>query len=365
MTDTTEFTGKSGLTERFFAGTARPGKSFRDECEELLARCQASLGRKPQLLRMHVSDIANQAGIAAALTASLGAAVAVVGQAPICGSRLAVEAYALEPSVPSMLTDGVLSLRLRNYELLFLGSALTNEEGSGPQMTAELQAAAAVLAQRGASLADNLQRTWIYCRDIDNNYAALVAARRRYFTAAGLTADSHYIASTGIEAQSHPHDRLVRMDSFALLGHEAAQIEYMEALTHLSPTHVYGVTFERGTRIIYGDRSHYLLSGTASIDREGRTLHVGDVQAQAERMVDNVSALLENHGAVLKDLRQAVVYLRDAADASLVEAVLSRRLPAGLPRIMVRGSVCRPEWLVEMDGIAVNEQGDSRFKEFC
>ena len=42
------------------------------------------------------------------------------------------------PSSPA-LADGVLSLRLRNYELLFMGSALTSERGSGPQMAAELR----------------------------------------------------------------------------------------------------------------------------------------------------------------------------------------------------------------------------------
>ena len=364
MTDTSIFTGKSGLTERFFAGTAEPGKSFRDGCEELLARCQAALGRVPAVMRLHVSDIANQAGVVEELTASLSASVAVVGQAPTGGSRVAMEAYALDSASPT-LADGVLSIPLRHYELLFMGSAATSERGSGPQMTAELQAVAAVLAHRGGTLANNLQRTWIYCRDIDNNYMGLVEARRRYFTEHGLTADTHYIASTGIEGQSHPHDQLVRMDSFALFGHEPAQIEYMQALDHLSPTHVYGVTFERGTRIIYGDRSHYLLSGTASIDRDGKILYECDVVAQAERVIDNVTALLENHGGTLADLRQAVVYLRDPADAAPVEAVMSRRLSAETPRIMVKGPVCRPGWLVELDGVAVNAQGDSRFKEFC
>ena len=365
MTDTSIFTGKSGLTERFFAGTARPGKSFRGECEELLARCRESLGGGPAVMRLHVSDIANQAAVVETLTAAMGVSVAVVGQAPVCGSRVAMEAYTMDlPSSPS-LADGVLSLRLRNYELLFMGSAPTSERGSGPQMAAELRAVAEVLARRGGTIANNLQRTWIYCRDIDNNYAGLVESRRRYFTEQGLTADTHYIASTGIEGQSHPHDRLVRMDSFALFGHDPAQIEYMQALDNLSPTHVYGVTFERGTRIIYGDRSHYLLSGTASIDRHGKTLYECDVVAQAERVIDNVTALLENHGGTLADMRQAVVYLRDPADAGLVEAVMSRRLSAEMPRIMVKGSVCRPGWLVELDGMAVNANGDPRFKEFC
>jgi hypothetical protein len=44
---------------------------------------------------------------------------------------------------------------------------------------------------------------------------------------------------------------------------------------------------------------------------------------------------------------------------------LRERLPQSLPRIMVYGSVCRPEWLVEMEAVGVNGVGDSRFKDFA
>ena len=191
-----------------------------------------------------------------------------------------------------------------------------------------------------------------------------MTARRELFRQYGLMPGTHFIASTGIEGMSDPHDRLVRMDSFALFGHRPEQIEYLQAPGHLSPTHVYGVTFERGTRIVYGDRSHFYISGTASIDREGKIVHPRDVRRQTERLVDNVEALLAGRGAVLADLKQAVVYLRDPTDRETVEAVLARRLSPDTARIMVRGAVCRPGWLVEMDGIAVNAGGDSRFERF-
>ena len=123
------------------------------------------------------------------------------------------------------------------------------------------------------------------------------------------------------------------------------------------------MTFERGTRIIYGDRSHYSISGTASIDSEGRIVYPGDSVRQAERLVDNVEALLENHGGKLTDLKQATVYLRDPADTRAVETVLECRLAPWTARIMVKGAVCRPGWLVEMDAIAVNENGNTIFRD--
>ena len=44
----------------------------------------------------------------------------------------------------------------------------------------------------------NLIRTWIYVTNIDVNYQGVVEARNDIFDKEGLTADTHYIASTGI-----------------------------------------------------------------------------------------------------------------------------------------------------------------------
>ena len=228
-------------------------------------------------------------------------------------------------------------------------------------MHEEFENAEKVIASCGGTIAENLHRTWIYCRDIDNNYSGLVEARKAFFDQRGLTVDTHYITSTGIEGVCGVPGRLVRMDSFALFGHKEEQIQYLHAPEMLSPTHIYGVTFERGTRIIYGDRSCYYISGTASIDKAGNVVHEGDVVRQTRRLLENVAALLENGGGKLDDLRQAVIYLRDPADAEKVNAVLEKYLPAHTARLMVRGSICRPAWLVEMDAIAVNSCGNAAF----
>jgi enamine deaminase RidA (YjgF/YER057c/UK114 family) len=138
----------------------------------------------------------------------------------------------------------------------------------------------------------------------------------------------------------------------------------MHALDHMPPTHLYNVTFERGTRVIYGDRSHFYISGTASIDEKGNVAHPGDVRAQTRRMVENVDVLLRNHGGSIGDMKVAIIYLRNSADASAVESELEKLIPSTLPRIVLTAPVCRPGWLVEMEGIAVNNLGDRKFKSF-
>ncbi|MBS1368964.1 MAG: hypothetical protein HPZ91_03310 [Lentisphaeria bacterium] len=363
MTTRSTFSAPGALAETFFAMSSVPGRNFREEAEELLARYrEASAGTLPVWIRFHLSDIANQAK---ELRELFGRDAATVGQPPAGNARIALEAYHLSPEAEAHREGTLLELRLKHYRQLFFRTGELVSRGSGPQMREEFDEAEHTLSRFGGTVAENLQRTWIYCRDIDNNYENLVIARRELFRKYGLTEKTHYIASTGIEGSSDPYWRLVRMDSFALFGHRPEQIEYMQALDHLSPTHVYGVTFERGTRIIYGDRSHYYISGTASIDRDGAVVHPRNVAKQTERLVENVEALLTNHGGTLSDLKQAVVYLRDPADAAAVEAVLAGRLSPETARIMVKGTVCRPGWLVEMDGIAVNANGNPAFERFA
>ena len=59
------------------------------------------------------------------------------------------------------------------------------------------------------------------------------------------------------------------MDTYAVKGLQPGQIQFLYAPTHLNPTYEYGVTFERGTAVTYGDRKQIFISGTASIDNKG------------------------------------------------------------------------------------------------
>lgn len=63
----------------------------------------------------------------------------------------------------------------------------------------------------------------------------------------------------------------------------------------------------------------------------------------------------------LSDLKQAIVYLRDWADRETVRNRLMDSPLAAVPHVMLKAPVCRPGWLVEIDGIAVNGAGESAF----
>ena len=72
-------------------------------------------------------------------------------------------------------------------------------------------------------------------------------------------------------------------------------------------------------------------------------------------MWENVSALLDAATFGWQDVGQILVYLRDSADYSVVNAMFEQRFP-DIPRIIVHAPVCRPGWLVEMECMAMKKR---------
>ena len=70
-------------------------------------------------------------------------------------------------------------------------------------------------------------------------------------------------------------------------------------------------SFARGMRIDIGTVVILLISGTASIDDAGNTVHVGDFRAQCRRTYENITGLLESEGASWHDIVRTSCYLRD------------------------------------------------------
>jgi enamine deaminase RidA (YjgF/YER057c/UK114 family) len=195
-------------------------------------------------------------------------------------------------------------------------------------------------------------RTWWFVQDMDDDYQGLVNARNDFFHTHGLTADTHYIASTGITG-AHPEPSVrVSLDSYAISGLSPEQLEFLSAPDFLCPTHDYGVAFERATAVSYADRRHIFISGTASIDRYGKIVHPGDVIDQLDRALENIKALLSEAAAEFSDLASILVYLRDPEDGPVIESALRERL-GNIPFILVHAPVCRPGWLIEIEGMAV------------
>ena len=321
------------------------------------AYSKATSGKTVLLRRFFLSDPAGQAGrLEAALRALPAAATSVIGQPPLDGTKIAAWVYAVEGGE---FKDGIFTHN--GYEHVWTGGMQSEEDGSEAQMAEIFKEYDSILAEKDMTVAENCIRTWIFVRDVDSNYGGVVKGRRDYFDRIGLTPDTHFISSTGIAGFSADPRQLVRMDAYSIKGLKDEQIQYLHAYDYLSPTALYGVTFERGTAVTYGDRKHIFISGTASIDKEGNVLHVDDPRKQTERMLENVDALLKEAEAGFEDIQYSIVYLRNATDYQCVCEVLQRDCP-NLNPIYVLAPVCRPTWLVEMECMAVTGDGDKSFE---
>lgn len=337
-----------------------------DAVERRYETARQSLNLPPEsavFRRIFVSDAMNQATPVResrlyAADEEGPVAVSLVQQPPLPEAKLALLAYHIEGGAPlekERLAQKHLLIRRNGLGHLWSTRLCAGAYGSAASPATQTKAIfdelIATLSRRGASLRDHCVRTWIYLKDVDVFYQGMVESRTALFEQEGLTRDTHYIASTGIEgACAHRYD-LVAMDAYSILGLAPQQTSYLNDFDRLCATKDYNVTFERGTRIAYADRAHHFISGTASIDNAGRVLHPGDVLRQLERALENVDALLRSGGASLADMMYFTVYLRDPTDFARIAPALAERFP-DLPVHIVQGAVCRPEWLVEVEGIA-------------
>lgn len=319
--------------------------------------------------RFYVSDAANQCdflrGHSLVRALEPSGVVGFVEQPPLSGAKVALLLWFVESDAPierrvEMLPEGNF-VSLQAGELTYYMQCVrfgddAESEDAERQTRRAFEAHRSQLAARGLNLADHCHRTWIYVRDVDRHYAAVVKVRNDIFDAEGLTKETHYIASTGIGGASESRKALVAIDFLSIKGLQAEQVGYLQALDYLDPTHEYGVAFERGARLDLPAGRHLLISGTASIDKHGECVHRGDVMTQAGRLFLNIEKLLEAGGGTLADVRYFLVYLRDVADYVAVARYMRLRFPS-TPCLITEARVCRPEWLIEVECIAVKANG--------
>ncbi len=130
-------------------------------------------------------------------------------------------------------------------------------------------------------------------------------------------------------------------------------------LTVLNEAYDYGSAFSRGMRIELGQFVLLLISGTASIDDQGRTLYAGDFRAQTRRTFENIRALLESEGATWKDIVRTTCYLRDierdyqAFNEERVNFYREQGLNPVPASTGIQAILCRPDLLIEIEAIAM------------
>jgi enamine deaminase RidA (YjgF/YER057c/UK114 family) len=98
------------------------------------------------------------------------------------------------------------------------------------------------------------------------------------------------------------------------------------------------------------------LRGQIGQDLETReSVGISDVSAQTEKAMENVAILLDEAGSRLEDIVKVTIYITDPQYREAVYLVVGKWLKGVYPVStgLVVSALARPEWVVEIDVIAV------------
>ncbi|HXS75297.1 MAG TPA: Rid family hydrolase [Terracidiphilus sp.] len=127
-----------------------------------------------------------------------------------------------------------------------------------------------------------------------------------------------------------------------------------EAYAYTKPS-----SFSRGMRIDLNGLTILLISGTASIDENGVSVHIGDFRAQLRRTYENITGLLKSEGCTWHDIVRTSCYLRDidrdyeAFNEERTKFFAEQGLDPLPASTGIQAHLCRPELLIEIEAIAM------------
>jgi enamine deaminase RidA (YjgF/YER057c/UK114 family) len=215
-----------------------------------------------------------------------------------------------------------------------------------PQTRATLEGIEEALDQVGMSF-DHVVRTWLFIDRILEWYAAFNGVRTRFFDERGVF-DRFLPASTGIGA-ANSAGRSVVAQAIALRP-KSGEVRVMEVESPLQcPATEYRSSFSRAAEVVRGGARQLYVSGTASIDPCGDTVHRGELERQVGHTLDVVAAILGSRGMAWENVLRGIVYYKDVSQAAGFERHCRKRGLPLEPLIVTQGTVCRDDLLFEIE----------------
>jgi len=194
-------------------------------------------------------------------------------------------------------------------------------------------------------------RTWFYNEDILRWYSEFNGVRTKFFQERKVF-EGLLPASTGVAGRNAIGAALLAGLIAVKSGDEDVKaFEVPSPLQSSAPQ--YGSSFSRAVELELPDLRRLYISGTASIDEQGKSIFVGDPAAQIRRTMEVVQAILHSREMDWGDVTRSLVYFKRAKDAPLFEKYRQESGVPAFPSITVENDICREELLFEIEVDAV------------
>jgi enamine deaminase RidA (YjgF/YER057c/UK114 family) len=197
----------------------------------------------------------------------------------------------------------------------------------------------------------NVVRTWMYLNDLLSWYDEFNEVRNKYYKDFGVYKKT-MPASTGIGVANPAGSALVS-DVFAIKP-KNDNIQVFAVPSPLQcPAVDYKSSFSRAVEFILSDHRRLYISGTASIEPQGTTAHVGDVKKQINLTMKVVQAILQSRNMNWGDVSRAIAYFKYMNDSSLLKQYCRKNDLPHIPIAVAHGEICRKDLLFEIEVDAV------------
>ncbi|TSA32488.1 MAG: hypothetical protein D4R64_15990 [Porphyromonadaceae bacterium] len=160
-------------------------------------------------------------------------------------------------------------------------------------------------------------------------------------------------ASTGISGRNHSGCALVAGVFALLVRNPLLKIQIIPSPLQC-PAIKYGSFFSRAIEISASGYRQLLISGTASIDIDGQSMHLGDVRSQIDQTMKVVLAILHSRQMNWKNINRAIAYFKHAADCEFFDAYCADLGIPDFPLLIVKADICRDELLFEIEVDAIS-----------
>ncbi len=195
-------------------------------------------------------------------------------------------------------------------------------------------------------------RTWFYLNRLLSWYGKFNAARTGFFTENGIFQRT-VPASTGIGA-TNLFGRALSQSIYAFKPKKAGAGMVQVGSPLQCEALNYRSAFSRAVELSYGGIKKLMISGTASIDSDGKSAHVGDPVKQIELTMRVVREILLSRNLDWENSVRSIAYFKTPEHIPLFREYCKKN---GLPElncISALTTVCRDELLfeIELDAVA-------------